>query len=94
MTTEEKKELQAVHEGWVHVFMPECEPESATEEGYENPDVEQSKKKVCSVSTLTWHSCELIHHKCKVCIETFHSVGVCNKHQYACGKELYQIIII
>ena len=43
-------------------FMPEYEPESATEEGYENPDVEQPKKKVCSVSTLTWHSCELIHH--------------------------------
>ena len=42
--------------------MPEYEPESATEEGYENPDVEQPKKKVFSVSTLTWHSCELVHH--------------------------------
>ena len=41
-------------------FMPEYE--SATEEGYENPDVEQPKRKVCSVSTLTWHSYELIHH--------------------------------
>ena len=29
--------------------MPEYEPESATEKGYENPDVEQPKKK-CVVS--------------------------------------------
>lgn len=37
----------------------ESEPESTNEGGYESPDVEKPKKKVFSVSSLPWRSCEL-----------------------------------